>query len=932
MRMENRQNIIGGVPLEMPDAEIILEIPSVQHEISSRIRSVLTEKGHILIENSDDPVDDVGEGASKRIWESFSVSTAAGLVHLAGKELSTHLAPAFDWWREFGRLYLTKLCHIPELEYHPEFHLPPPDAPELEQFCGHAPPMDGIEFVRPELLASIWLSIDEFVRDEIKTFKGTSQEYLMKINPAWRLVGRVTFHLAENKRDPTRPFAFLATYTGKISKSAKPQYLPLGKALQEYAGIQNRQTLLNLLSPINFATEKSAFAKELVESKSVFQPQAWSPKQAYRFLKDIPLFEAAGLLVRLPDWWKSGRPSRPAVQVRIGEKPKSRLDAETLLDFHFEAVLDGEPLTPEEIKAILDSGENLVQLKGKWVEVDREKLNEALDHWRKVQKHSEDGISFLEGMRLLAGAPIGDREQKTTPDQAHEWSKVLAGDWLSKVLDELRNPQKISLADDRAAGLKADLRPYQKTGVEWLNFMNRLGLGACLADDMGLGKTVQVLALLLRLKTAKSARTSLLIIPASLIGNWKAEIEKFAPSLTSYIIHPSENKELEKNQFLRKAAETNLVITSYGMLARLPWISELEWEIIILDEAQAIKNPGTKQTRSVKQLKGKHRIVLTGTPVENRLSDLWSLFDFINPGLLGTAKQFGEYAKQLSSKAGANFGPMRSLVRPYIIRRLKTDKNVISDLPEKTEMQAFCSLTKAQAALYSRVVRELAEKIQNEEGIARRGAILAAIMKFKQICNHPSHFIGDGIWSPSDSGKFARLAEICESIASRREKPLVFSQFKEITEPLLHYLSGIFKRNGLVLHGETPVKERPKIVEQFQQDDGPPFLILTVKAGGTGLNLTAASHVIHFDRWWNPAVENQATDRAFRIGQKKNVLVHKFVCKGTIEEKIDTMINDKKALAENLLGGGGEEKLLTEMSNDELIKFVSLDLTRAINE
>jgi non-specific serine/threonine protein kinase len=364
------------------------------------------------------------------------------------------------------------------------------------------------------------------------------------------------------------------------------------------------------------------------------------------------------------------------------------------------------------------------------------------------------------------------------------------------------------------------------------------------------------------------------------------------------------------------------------MVTRLKQFRERKWNLAVLDEAQAIKNAGTRQSQAVKEIKAVARFALTGTPVENRASDLWSIFDFLNPGLLGSASVFTQFIRAAERADHPDYGPLRNLTRPYILRRLKTDKRVITDLPEKTEVRAWCSLTKTQAALYQKAVAELAEGLENADGIQRKGLILAFIMRFKQICNHPSQWLGDGGYSPAASGKFARLRELTEEIAERQEKVLVFTQFREITDPLSAFLNEVFGRPGLVLHGGTPVAQRRKLVENFQRDDGPPFFILTVKAGGAGLNLTQAAHVVHFDRWWNPAVENQATDRAFRIGQKKNVLVHKFVCRGTIEEKIDAVIENKKALSSGILEGGGE-KLVTEMNNDELLKFVALDLRRA---
>ena len=378
---------------------------------------------------------------------------------------------------------------------------------------------------------------------------------------------------------------------------------------------------------------------------------------------------------------------------------------------------------------------------------------------------------------------------------------------------------------------------------------------------------------------------------------------------------------------------TDLAITSYGTLLRMPVLAQTQWRYAILDEAQAIKNPGAKQTKAVKALQAQARIALTGTPVENRLGDLWSIFDFINPGLLGTAKQFTSYTKGLADRTQNPYGPLRELVRPYVLRRMKTDKSVIADLPDKTEVKAYCVLSRKQAALYGQTVSDLAKALEQSEGIQRRGIVLATLMRLKQICNHPSQWLNDGVWAEEDSGKWARLRDIAEVVASRQEKMLVFTQFREMTGPLATFLGGIFGRPGLVLHGETAVKNRRDLVRTFQEDETAPFFILSLKAGGSGLTLTAASHVVHFDRWWNPAVENQATDRAYRIGQKKNVLVHKFVCQGTVEEKIDEMIESKKTLSDSLLAdsGSGEIKL-TEMRDDELLRLVALDLNAAIRD
>jgi len=691
-------------------------------------------------------------------------------------------------------------------------------------------------------------------------------------------------------------------------------------------------------------TEQSVWTRELLDSRRVFQPQAWTAVQAHAFLREVPVLEASGIITRIPNWWKNGRGPRPQVSVSVGGQRAAGLGVENMLKFSVEATLGGEALTAAERQSLMHAQEGLVALRGQWVEVDREKLQSVLEHWKRVESGAAgDGVSFLEAMRLLAGVRLGGVADEATAESA-DWSEVSAGGWLRETLERLRNPDTAAEFDPNEH-LNARLRPYQATGVKWLWLLQSLGLGACLADDMGLGKTIQVIALLLRLKHekpdaklrgGKAHAPSLIVAPASLLANWKNELTRFAPALRAGFLHPSETPPDEwrdaasAEKFL---AGRDVILTTYGQAARVEWVAAREWRLVILDEAQAIKNPGARQTRAIKRLRAGARIALSGTPVENRLGDLWSLYDFLNPGLLGTAPEFTRCMKAMQSALPPDIAPLRRLVRPYLLRRLKTDRTIISDLPDKTEVNAWCPLTKRQVALYESSVRDLAEKLENVEGIQRRGLVLAFLMRFKQICNHPSHWLGDGAFAPEDSGKFLRLAELCEEIASRQERAIVFTQFREMTGPLAARLREVFGRPGLVLHGSTPVKERQQLVAEFQRDDGPPFFVLSLKAGGTGLTLTAASHMIHFDRWWNPAIENQATDRAFRIGQKKNVLVHKFVCRGTIEERIDALISEKKALAESVLGPeGGAETLFTEMSNDELLRFVALELKSTVGE
>lgn len=867
-----------------------------------------------------------GNPVNSAIGKAFSRSAGEGLFTLAGRKSGTELSPSLQYWRTFACSYLRERCHLTQATPEQPDPIEPLTAAETLPLLLSAPPMRGAEYLSAAVLQDIWSILDTWVCLQIRVAGGLDA-LLAERAPQWHQVGRVCFHLAENKADPEFPFAFMATYAPELSEKGRVRHQPLSRALQEYAGARNKQALLRLLSPLQLAAESSAVIRDLVDTGDIYHPLAWSPAEAYEFLKDAPQYEQCGVVVRLPDWWK--KRNRPRAHVTIGEKKQQNFTANSLLDFKLHIALGGELLSKTELQKLMVEGDGLTLVKGQWVEVDQAKLQEALTHWEKVEAESAGGrVTFAEGMRLLAGAPADLRADDT--GECREWSFVQPGKWLATLLDELRTPAQLKAADPGKT-LKATLRPYQQEGVNWLWLLSQLGLGACLADDMGLGKTMQVISVLLILKKKQPDRPSLLVLPASLIGNWKTELERYAPTLRSLYFHSSQ---LDKNAMdavvnnIAGLKNVDIVVTTYGTLMRQKWLQEQEWQLLVLDEAHAIKNPAARQSKAVKNLKAKSRIALTGTPVENRLSDLWSLFDFLNPGLLGSATRFNGFVKSLSERDSDQYAPLRNLVAPYILRRLKTDRSIISDLPVKTEMPAYCGLSKLQAAQYQQAVKQMAKAIEHLEGIKRRGLVLSYLLRFKQICNHPSLLFGDDEYNPAKSGKFQRLAELCEEIASRQEKLLVFTQFREMTTPLANFLAQQFGRSGLVLHGGTAVIQRQKLVERFQEEHGPPFFVLSLKAGGTGLNLTQASHVIHFDRWWNPAVENQATDRAFRIGQTKNVLVHKFICQGTIEEKIDALINEKTALANDLLKGGADN-LITELDDKALLDLVSLDIERA---
>ncbi len=892
----------------------------------------LTPHGRLVVEDRDD-APEIDAAALTRLTEAFARGTGYGLVRLGAAEVGHALPPVFVWWREFAARYVESLrLHTAGMDAEDTHKLPTvpaPTAAELSSLVLTAPMMAGAEYLTGDVLLALWDEMAQAFASSLAAARTGLQSFLTTLNPAWNLVGRVHFNLAENRRDPDQPFAFMATYTTRLSAGAKAQHVPLGQALREYAGAANRDKLLSLLLPVQRAAQHCAWLKPMIDAGDIFHPLRWGPGEAARLLQSLPDLETAGVVVRMPVSWRANRPARPQATATVGSRAPSAVGLDGLLDFRMDVILDDEPLTEAEVATLLAGTENLVLLRGQWVEVDRAQLERTMEQFRAAEKLAAcDGLSFAEAMRMLAGAAV-TRDDPAAADA--DWARVTAGPWLEQTLKELRAPDGQGV--DPGPALHGTLRPYQRAGTQWLHLLSGLGLGACLADDMGLGKSIQVLSLLL-VEQARGAKPqpNLLVAPASLLGNWVAEIEEFAPGLKVVIVHPSAMPADQVKAFTaEQAAEYNLAITSYGSLLRIPVFAETDWRFVILDEAQAIKNPNARQTKAAKALKARARIAMTGTPVENHPGDLWSIFDFINPGLLGNAKQFTRYTKGLAERTHNPYGPLRELVRPYILRRMKTDKSIIADLPDKTEIKALCGLSRRQTALYGQAVEDLAESLEETDGIQRKGIVLAMLMRLKQICNHPSQWLNDNTWAEEDSGKLARLREIAEVVAARQEKMLVFTQFREMTEPLAAFLGRIFGRTGLVLHGETAVKNRKSLVRRFQEDESVPFFVLSLKAGGSGLTLTAASHVVHFDRWWNPAVENQATDRAFRIGQKKNVLVHKFICRGTVEEKIDALIDSKKNLSGELLAND-EEINLTGMTNDAILRMVTLDLHAAMKE
>ena len=638
---------------------------------------------------------------------------------------------------------------------------------------------------------------------------------------------------------------------------------------------------------------------------------------AVRFVTEHANFlDQAGFGVMLPAGWTS-RGSRLRLSVHAKVKSPTMtggggLSLHEIVEVDFEAALGEQSVTLNELRALARLKAPLVRARGQWVLLDAQEIARATalleSGTRKMT--AQDTVRMALDATTVDGVGVGG---------------VSADGWLSGLLQQLKGHGRIEMLP-APSGFSGVLRPYQERGYWWLGFLGRWGLGACLADDMGLGKTIQTLAHIEREREEAPRPPVLLICPTSVIGNWQHEAARFTPAL-SVLVHHGTARAKEEARFLEAAGAHDLVITSYSLLHRdFATLAKLAWSAIILDEVQNIKNPEGKQARAARALKGGYRIALTGTPVENNVGDLWSLMEFLNPGLLGTQAEFKRnfFVPIQASRDQAAAEHLKKLTAPFILRRLKTDKAVIADLPDKLEMKVFCTLTREQASLYAAVVEEAMPGLESASGIQRKGMVLATLSKLKQVCNHPAQFLKDNSAIPGRSGKLARLVEMLEEVIEGGERALVFSQFAEMGAILKRHLEATFGREVLFLHGGVPKARRDEMVARFQKEDGAgsPIFVLSLKAGGTGLNLTAASRVFHFDRWWNPAVEQQATDRAFRIGQLRNVFVHKFLCAGTLEEKIDAMIERKRALAETIVGTG--EDWMTKLSTAELRDLFAL--------
>jgi SNF2 family DNA or RNA helicase len=729
------------------------------------------------------------------------------------------------------------------------------------------------------------------------------------------------------KQDPSLKLPLAAYWTMTPAKQ---------KILQKQFGKDFEQ---NLLLNLGYAAR---IYERLWQGLETDRPEGMNLNldEAFEFLRESAwILEDAGYKVIVPAWWTPAGRRRAKLRLKAAVKgtssgksqKKSYFGFDQLVEYQYELAIGDETVSAKEWEQLVNAKAPLIKFRGEWMELDRDKMQEMLQFW---QQHGQEKpeMSLIDFMKLVAS----DDDLEVDRDSTLE-------EMLAKLNDKTQfepipNPPQ----------LNGTLREYQRRGVSWLQYMENLGLNGCLADDMGLGKTIQVIARLVNEqadvneapKASKTTRSkkiaettpptpkpTLLVAPTSVVGNWKKEIEKFAPHLR-VVVHHGSDRTQEIEAFKASCLAHDVTITSFTLARKDEKLfSSMAWHRVVLDEAQNIKNPKAAQTKAILKLEARHRLALTGTPVENRLLDLWSIFNFLNPGYLGKEAQFKKSFELPIQKNNSKLqaGVLKKLVEPFILRRVKTDRAIIKDLPDKIEQKLYCNLTKEQASLYEAVVREVEAKLEDTTGIKRKGLILSTLMQLKQICNHPMQFLHDGSeFTPERSHKLGRLSEMVEEAIEEGESLLIFTQFTEIGEALVKHIRHIHHYNTYYIHGGTSRDKRERAIAEFQDPETEPSVfVLSLKAGGVGITLTKANHVFHFDRWWNPAVEDQATDRAFRIGQQKNVFVHKFVTIGSLEERIDEMIEDKKKLAGAIVGA--DESWLTELDNDTFKQLIALN-------
>lgn len=865
-------------------------------------------------------------GKAPRLERAFAVSAGRGMLDLLRYGVPAGGGVVMAWLCERARERMMAYLRALRRGEDPRTALRVTPT-ELLRLYDSLPPLEGTPVAAGHVAA--WL---ESLHDAVEWLAAREccsvEDWLGRLGEGWQQLGVLCFHLAENAGDAAQeaPFAFLATFVHKAGHDGKARYAPLGLAPRLLAG--DSAALLDLLRPLRQVAAQNSFLADLINTQAVYKPCGWGARQAYQFLESMPLLESAGIETRMVNLWKS-RPPRIELEVQLdtaegtgSSKPDAApsVNIHSLLYFYPRVVLGDYQLTDEELAELLAlDDDGLVRFRGEWVRLDAEKLQKLLDNWRQAARMAAGGIPLLVGLRYLLG-----KRTDALPDLPPEddGMRLALSARLALALSNLHFGTAEPQLPPRLEGL---LRHYQRDGVRFLLNVTASGFGACLADDMGLGKTIQVISWLVHLALTEQLGDgkgcALIVAPASLLANWQEELSRFAPDLRVVLLHPYALSREEEGYLRTNPAwlmrRAHVALTTYGIVTRNELLAEQDFAAVVLDEAQAIKNADSQRARAVARLRSTRRVAITGTPVENSLSELRSLFEFLNPGLLGSEKDFHAMVRDM----GADYTPLRRLVRPFMLRRLKSDPALVPELPPKTEQPAYCLLTPEQTRLYAHEVETLRAVMAEPDPKLRLTLVLPVLGRLKQICNHPVQYVGEGWCDPLESGKFIRLGHLARRMARAGDCCLVFTQYRSMIEPLHEYLAEIFGAPGLMLHGGTPIAERKRLVEQFQAENGPRFFVLSLKAAGTGLTLTRARHVIHFDRWWNPAVENQASDRAYRIGQKNPVVVHQLICRGTIEENIHTMLSRKNDMADALLSGG-LEKLLLHLSSEELLQLV----------
>lgn len=791
-------------------------------------------------------------------------------------------------------------------------------------------------------LSSNWLDeqfahLTQLFKNEIVNYPRAITDYYQEKGLSFAVSGQIFFHLAESKLE-SYPFAFMASYTEL--ENGHVQHYALAHALEKYK--HDQAYILQLISSLSTLEKESSLIRKLMSTGELFQPIYFTDEEAYQFLQELELYERVGIRAKVPRWWtRVHQPAKVQLKVETG----AAFSKDKLLAFRPEIEYNGITVSPDELEEFLHMSEGLHAFKETWIEVDHKRITELLAKANDLHEQTRGGLSLLDSLQLA-----------TKNQDFLDISCVL--NYFKEALNKLTTCENYTVPST----LHAHLRAYQLQGYQWLRAMDKLNLGVILADDMGLGKTLQIIAYLDALRTqkessalatgdgndgneaplangaddalapaaapvtvddapvpaqkaaARSQQKVLIVMPSSLLANWEEELKKFAPYAPFVTYHGK-----------TRTIGPFITLTSYGMLKREAALLQQQWDVVILDEAQAIKNTSSQQAKAVKVLHSRMKIALTGTPIENDLMDLFSIFDFILPGYLGTAYSFQKYARMLETKTHG-YQQLQQATAPFIMRRVKTDKAIIHDLPKKMEHKEYIDLTPKQAALYRKTLAAFKKAIEDTTNQTdRRGMIFATLTHLKQITNHPSQYSGNDVYKPSESGKFIRLAQLVEEIYNARERVLIFTQYKEIIPHLSAFLCDTLGHSvqPLVLHGGVNPQERQNVVNAFNGDSYHPFMILSLRAGGVGLNLTGANHVIHFDRWWNPQIEKQASDRAYRIGQTKDVMVHYFICRQTLDMSIDALLEKKKELSTSAIAEN-KAPSLTTLSNKELYEFFAL--------